>query len=176
MEGDMSILHSNGHRTATYIGQLLDVLRPGGGEHEGLPVRTDLADNLADLGFETHVQHAIRLVHDEVGDTPEVGLARLEHIDKPTGGSDDDLDTALEVTDLGALGRTAVNGSVADTRVGAETCGLGSSLRWSAWTVRTRTWCTPAESGPPTHAWVRAQGRWGHRQEKEVVAYGSISN
>ena len=105
--------------TVTYVSQLLNVLRPGGGEHKGLPVRTDLADDLANLGLETHVKHAVCLVHDEVGDPPEVGLAGLKHIDETTRGGDDDLDATLEVTDLGTLGRTAVDSGVANAGVGA---------------------------------------------------------
>ena len=111
----MSILHSNGNRAATYIGQLLDVLGPGGRKHQGLPVWADLADDLANLRLETHVQHTISLVHDEVGDTPKVGLARLQHVNETTRGGDDDLNTTLKVADLGALGGTAVNGGVTDT-------------------------------------------------------------
>ena len=83
-------------------------------QHERLPVGANLADNLANLGLETHVQHAVGLVHNEVGNPLEVGLARLKHIDKTAGGGDDNLNTALEVTDLRALGRTAVNSSVTD--------------------------------------------------------------
>ena len=111
--------HNYVNAQKTYVGELLYVLRPGGGEHECLPVGTNLANDLADLRLETHVKHAIRLVHDQVRHTAEVGLARLEHIDETTGSGDDNLDTALEVTDLGSFGRTAVDGGVPDARVGA---------------------------------------------------------
>ena len=111
--------HNYVNAQKTYVGELLYVLRPSGGEHECLPVGTNLANDLADLGLETHVKHAIRLVHDQVRHTAEVSLARLEHIDETTGSGDDNLDTALEVTNLGSFRRTAVDGSVPDARVGA---------------------------------------------------------
>jgi len=93
-----------------------DLLGPGGGPHAGLAVGPDLADDLADLGLETHVEHAVGLVKDEVGDAAKVGLARLEHVNQTTGGGNAHLDAALEVTDLRALGDTTVDASVADPR------------------------------------------------------------
>ena len=84
-----------------------------------MPVGTDLANDFADLRLETHIKHTVCLIHDEVGDATEVRLAGLEHIDETTGSGDDNLDTALEVTDLGSFGRAAVDGSVPDARVGA---------------------------------------------------------
>lgn len=101
----------------THVRQLLDVLGPRSAEHQRLPVGADLADNLPDLGLETHVQHTIGLVHDEVGDTAQVCLARLKHVNQATGGRDDDLNTTLKITDLGTLGSTTVDGGVANARV-----------------------------------------------------------
>lgn len=40
----------------------LHFLGPGGAPHESLPVRADLAHDLADLGFEPHVKHAVCLI------------------------------------------------------------------------------------------------------------------
>ena len=100
----------------------MHVLRPRCAKHESLPVRANLRYDLAYLRLETHVKHTIRLVQDKVGDATEVGLRGLKHVDQPTRSGDHDLDTALEVTDLGTLGRTTVDGSVSDARVGAELC------------------------------------------------------
>jgi hypothetical protein len=86
---------------------------------------THLVEDLADLGLETHVEHAVSLVHNEVGDATEVELAGLEHVDETTGGGDDDLGTALEVADLSSLGDTTVDASVADAGRGTE---LGALL------------------------------------------------
>jgi hypothetical protein len=110
-----------------------------------LTVGTDLLDDLPDLGLETHVEHPVGLVHDEVGntagrgrpsvrvrggygedrDSPEVELATLEHVDETSGGSDDNLGSTLEVTDLSSLGNSSVNASVPDPRGGSE---LGALL------------------------------------------------
>lgn len=79
----------------TDISELLDILRPGRTEHESLTVRADLADDFTDLGLETHVQHAIRLVHDEVSDPTQIRLASLKHIDETTGGGNDNLHSPL---------------------------------------------------------------------------------
>ena len=42
-----------------------------------LPVWSDLAEDLPDLGLETHVQHPVRLVQHHVGAPTEVCLAHL---------------------------------------------------------------------------------------------------
>ena len=90
-----------------------------------LTVGANLLDDLADLGLETHVEHAISLVHDEVGNAAKVGLAGLEHVDETSGGGDDDLGSTLEVADLSSLGNSSVDAGVANARRRAE---LGALL------------------------------------------------
>jgi hypothetical protein len=91
------------------VGELLDLAGPGGREHERLSVRADLLDDLVDLRLETHVEHAVGFVHDEVGHATEIGLAGLKHVDKTTGRGDDNLGAALEVADLLTLGHATVD-------------------------------------------------------------------
>lgn len=100
--------------TTTYRGQFLHILRPSGAEHEGLTVRSDLAYDLTDLGLETHIQHAISFVHDEISDATKVGLASLEHVDETTRSGNNNLHTTLKVPDLRTLGGTTINSGVAD--------------------------------------------------------------
>lgn len=102
-----------------YVRKFLDILGPSGGEHQRLPVWANLADDLADLGLETHVEHAVGLIHDQVSDTTEVRLVRFKHVDEAARCSNHDLDTTLEVTNLRALGRTSVDSGVPDARVRA---------------------------------------------------------
>lgn len=106
----------------------LHFLGPGGREHERLTVGTDLLQDLADLGFETHVEHAVSLVHDEVGDAAEVGLASVNHVDQTTRGGNADLGTSLEITDLGTLGHTTVNGTGAESARATEAVALDLNL------------------------------------------------
>lgn len=94
--------------------QLADLLGPSGGPHECLTIGPDLANNLADLGLETHVKHAVSLVKDQVGNTAQVGLAALQHVDQTTRGGDADLDTLRQVANLRATGHTTVDTRVAD--------------------------------------------------------------
>lgn len=105
-------------------GKSADLLGPGGGPHESLTVGADLADDLADLGLETHVEHAISLVEDKVRDAAKVSLSGLEHVDQTAGRGNADLDTTGEVADLGALGHTTVDASVANAGGLAELCDL----------------------------------------------------
>lgn len=102
------------------LGKVTDLLGPGGGPHESLTVRSDLADNLANLGLETHVQHAIGLVEHQVCDTAQVGLASLQHIDETARSGNADLDTTGKVADLGSLGNTTIDTGVPNARRLAE--------------------------------------------------------
>ena len=70
-----------------------DLLGPGGRPHERLAVGTNLTNDLADLGLETHVKHAVGLVKNEVRDATEIGLAGLEHVNQTARSGNADLDT-----------------------------------------------------------------------------------
>ena len=109
-------------------GQLTDLLGPGGGPHASLTVRANLANDLTDLRLETHVQHTVSLVKDQVGNTTKVGAASLQHVDQTTGSGNADLNTAGEVTDLRTLGNTTVNTGVANTGGLSELGDLGLNL------------------------------------------------
>jgi hypothetical protein len=93
-----------------------------------LTVRTNLGNDLANLRLETHVQHAIGLVKNQVCDTTKVGTTGLQHIDQTTGSSNADLNAAAQVTDLRALGNTTVDASVANARGLAELGDFGLNL------------------------------------------------
>mmetsp|Transcript_24768 Transcript_24768/g.62173 ORF Transcript_24768/g.62173 Transcript_24768/m.62173 type:complete len:292 (-) Transcript_24768:358-1233(-) len=101
-------------------GQLMDCLRPGGTPEKSLTIGTDLTNDLADLGLETHIEHAIGLIEHQIGDTTQVGLAALEQIDQTARCGDHHLDTALQITDLRTLRRTTIQTGVLDARRGAE--------------------------------------------------------
>lgn len=117
-----SVVGSKVHRTDVDLDEVLEevggkrsnFLGPSSRPHESLSVRTNLANDLANLRLETHVQHAISLIENQVSYTTQVGLAGLEHIDETTGGSNADLDSSREISDLGALGNTTVDTGVSD--------------------------------------------------------------
>lgn len=113
-------------------GETLDLLGPSGREQKGLSVRSDLRNNLSNLRLETHVEHSVGFVHNEISNALEVGLSGLEHVDQSTRSGDTDLDTSLEVSDLRALGSTTVNGSVPNsgrlTKLGSFSLNLNSKL------------------------------------------------
>ena len=104
--------------------KLTDLLGPSGGPHASLTIGANLADDLANLGLETHVKHAVSLVEHEVGDAAKVGLAHLEHVNQATRGSNADLNALSEVADLLALGHTTVDAGVPDARRLAELANL----------------------------------------------------
>jgi len=87
----------------------LDLGRHGGGEEGGEALAGAAIDNFADIGQETHVEHAIGFVEDEVFDAVEDDVALLDVIEQATGGGDDDIDAAFEGVVLFAVADAAVN-------------------------------------------------------------------
>ena len=128
-------------------GKSADLLWPGSGPHASLSVWANLSENLANLWLETHVQHAVSLVENQVGNTAEVGLSGLEHVDETTWSSDNDLNSLGEVTDLSTFWNTTVNAGVANagrlSELGDLLLNLDSELtRWCKdednWSI---SWC-----------------------------------
>ena len=62
------------------LGEPLDVLGPGGGQHQDLPVRPHLAEDLPDLRLEAHVQHPVGLIQHQEGGSGQVELLALNKL------------------------------------------------------------------------------------------------
>jgi hypothetical protein len=102
----------------TYIREFLYILGPRGAKHESLAIRPNLPDDLAYLRLETHVKHTVGFIKNEVSNTLKVGLATLEHVNQPAWCGDGNLNTTLQVSNLGAFGGAAIDGGITDPRVG----------------------------------------------------------
>lgn len=151
----------------------LNLSRPGSREEQSLSIWSDLGDDFPDLGLETHIQHSVGLVHDEVGDSLEVGLAALEHVDQSTWGSDTDLDTSLEVSNLSTLWRTTVDGSVPDSRGFTELCALGLDLdsQLSGWCEDEDDWAVSWGE-----QWLCVDVNHGGKSESDGLSGTSLSD
>lgn len=110
------------------LSESANLLGPGSGPHASLTVRANLADDLADLRLETHVEHTISLIENEVSNAAKVGLAGLEHVNQTTGSGNTHFDTTSEISDLLTLGDTTVDTGVADARRLAELVNFGLNL------------------------------------------------
>jgi hypothetical protein len=86
-------------------------------------------DNAANLGLETHVQHAISLVKNEVFDVSQGDTATLNQINQATGGGNEEVATTLDLTKLGADVCTTVHDAGANPRAVSEFAGLLEDLR-----------------------------------------------
>lgn len=100
--------------------QLSHLLRPSCRPHAGLSIRSNLTDDLSNLGLETHIKHTIGLVENKVSDTAKVSLARFKHVDQTTGSGNAHFDTSCEVTNLATSRHTTVHASVSYPRRLAE--------------------------------------------------------
>lgn len=93
-------------------GEQLDLFREGSAEHERLSLvlagHAVALDNVSDLGFETHIEHAIGLVEDQVAAGLETDFAAFDKVLETSGCGDEKMAAAIEVAHLTADVGTAV--------------------------------------------------------------------
>jgi hypothetical protein len=111
----------------------LNLSRESSRKHECLSVHDTwhigTFDNLPDLRFETHVQHPIGLIEDEVLDVGERDLSSVNQVDQSTRSSRQEITASVERSDLGSdIGTTVDNGG-ADPRSVGEFPSLVVNLR-----------------------------------------------
>ncbi len=86
----------------------IDVAVERRGEQQGLAVGPDLVEDLANVGEESHVGHAVGLVeHDDV-DVVEDELTLADEIEQPAGAGDGHVDAATQRVELSAEADTSV--------------------------------------------------------------------
>jgi hypothetical protein len=80
------------------------------------------------LGLETHVQHAVSLVENQVLDVDEGDTATLDQVDQTTGSSDQEIAATLDLAQLRANVGTTVHNAGADPRTVGKLAGLVVNL------------------------------------------------
>lgn len=114
-------------------GEHLDLLGEGSGEHEGLAEldtwHVFTLDDSPDLGLETHIQHSVSLVEDEVLDVGETDLASLDKVDESTRSGREEVTTSVESSDLLSNVGTTVDDGGSDPRSVGELPSLLVDLR-----------------------------------------------
>lgn len=96
--------------------QLPHFLWPRRRPHQRLPVRPDLLNNLSDLRLETHVQHPIGFVQNQIGAPGKVCSSLLKEINQPARSGDANLHALFQIPFLGIFWSSAEDAGVA--RVG----------------------------------------------------------
>jgi len=86
-------------------------------------------DDTPDLGLETHVQHSVSLVENEVLDVGKRDSATLHQVDKTAWGSREKIATTVKGTDLLSDVGTTVDDSGTSPRSVGELAGLLVNLR-----------------------------------------------
>jgi hypothetical protein len=86
-------------------------------------------DNAADLRLETHVKHAIGFVQDKVFDELKRYAATFDKIDKTAGGSDEQITTTLDLSELRANVSSSIDDTWANPGAVGELSGLFVDLR-----------------------------------------------
>jgi len=95
-DGDLD-LHRIAHDSARHAA---DILRHGSGEHNGLAVCRQPADDGHDVVIETHVQHPVGFIEDKILDAGEVDIVYVHLAQQPSGRSNDDVRSSLQAVDL----------------------------------------------------------------------------
>ncbi|KAL2134474.1 hypothetical protein VTI74DRAFT_120 [Chaetomium olivicolor] len=115
------------------LGKHLDVAGEGGREHERLALaggRHVLAlDDAANLGLETHVEHAIGLIKDKVLDVAERDATTLYEVDKSARSGNKEIAAALDLAELRADIGTTIDNARAHPRTVGKLAGLIVDLR-----------------------------------------------
>jgi hypothetical protein len=83
----------------------------------------------ANLRLETHVQHTISLVEDQVLDVNQRDAATLDQVNQTTRGSDQEITATLDLTELRANIGTTVDDTGANPRAVSELAGFVKDLR-----------------------------------------------
>lgn len=124
------------HRVLHEVGsQLPHFLGPSGSEEHGLPLRRDMLQDFANLGFEPHVQHPVGLVHHQILHLPQADGTHFEEIVQSAWGCDCDVDPRADVVELGPFRGTPIQASAGHAGGAPElgTFGLnlcGQLARW----------------------------------------------
>lgn len=113
--------------------QHLDVTGESGRKHEGLAVvnrrHIFTLDNATDLGLETHVQHAISFIQDEVLDVDQRDAATLEKVDQAARSGNQQVAATLNLTQLRANVGTSVHDTGTNPGAIGEFTGFLEDLR-----------------------------------------------
>mmetsp|Transcript_95362 Transcript_95362/g.269614 ORF Transcript_95362/g.269614 Transcript_95362/m.269614 type:complete len:214 (+) Transcript_95362:713-1354(+) len=107
--------------------QLLHALWPRRRPQQRLAIRAYLADNLPYVGLKPHIQHAVRLVHDQIRNAAQVRHTALDKVNQPSGRRHKTVNSVLQLLFLLPFGRAAID----DRRthlVGKDLCELGMDL------------------------------------------------
>mmetsp|Transcript_26660 Transcript_26660/g.71289 ORF Transcript_26660/g.71289 Transcript_26660/m.71289 type:complete len:591 (-) Transcript_26660:404-2176(-) len=126
----VDVAHLHLHRLPQeFVRERAHLARPRRRVEESLPVGADAAaDDLADLRLEAHVEHAVRLVHHEVGHLAELDLAALAEVVHAAGRADDARAALPHRLHLLALRRAAVAADGADAERPAKRLRLDVDL------------------------------------------------
>ena len=98
-------------------------------EEERLTTDGQVRQDLANLGEKAHVEHAVRLVEDEVLELIHPRVARSHVIQQPAGRRDDDVDAAPERVLLRSHPDAAEDRGAGDRRVDRERGEIFEDLR-----------------------------------------------
>jgi hypothetical protein len=95
--GGVAARHFDGQRVGQEAGgQLLDLGREGGREHQVLALLRQQVDDALQVGQEAHVEHAVGFVHDQHLHLAEADVLLFDVVEQAARRGDDDFDAAAQ--------------------------------------------------------------------------------
>jgi hypothetical protein len=109
--------HVHRQRVVQHVGHdVVDRVRHGGAKQQILPFLRHHADDALDVVHETHVEHPVGLVKDEMLDISEVDVALSFQVKQTAWRGHEDVDASSKGIDLGALSNSAEDDLVAQAK------------------------------------------------------------
>ena len=90
-------------------GQLANLGRHRGREHQRLPLLRHRGDDLPQRHDEAHVEHLVGFVEDQDLDVAKIDVALLHQVEQPAGRGDEHVDAVLQRPHLRTLADAAVD-------------------------------------------------------------------
>ena len=110
-------------------GESFDFRRDGGGKKQGLPFGRAETDDFFHVGKKTHVEHAVHLVQNEVGEVGEMDFALIHEVQQSARGGHENIHPAGNLLPLVAVTHASVDQADPQARVfGKFTQGLGNLI------------------------------------------------
>ena len=99
------------------VSQFFDRGAQGGREKEGLTLSGKLGDDALDVAKESHVEHAVDFIENEVVDAGKIDISLVHVIEKTPGAGDENVDAGFHGVDLWVFANASIDEGLAEAQV-----------------------------------------------------------
>lgn len=99
------------------VSQFFDRGAQGSREEEGLTLSGKFGDDALDVAKESHVEHAVDFIENEVVDPGKIDISLVHVIEKAPGAGDEDVDAGFHGVDLRVFTNASIDEGLAKAEV-----------------------------------------------------------